>query len=343
MSRKPSSAPRWVLCLFAASLPLGLAAACGNDGATTQTSSGSTSATTAETTTAATTSSSGAGGAGGAGGESAATTSAATTTTTTSSGAGGEGGAPPSWPDCTSQPVGATPTTLHQIWQDDPAAPTPVWLEGVFVTGVSKNGCAAGEACDLFVQEQESFADLAGAAQRSLKLFVSPATSEHFVGLTVGDKLNVYAHAWRYDVNGELELLLQVNLQLPGCALKVGSGSPQPVAATLPQLTQAAYYTTHGPVLVTVTGPNGLSGTPHLADETFALFETGVFSEAGVDEIMSLSPYFLPGSAFVGWTPETPLTFSSVTGVFAVFVPAGAPIVRYKEIYPRTMGEAVTP
>lgn len=330
---------RLTLLALALALPAALAAACGNEGTTTEPGT-SAAATSSGATAGTSTSSSGVGGAGGSGGESAATTA---TTTASTTGAGGEGGAPPRWPDCTSQPAGSAATTLNAIWQDDPAAPTPVWLSGVYVTAVSKNGCVSGEACDLFVQEQESFVDLAAAAQRSLKLFVSPATSEHFLGLAVGDKLDVYAHAWRYDVNGEGELLLQVNLQLPGCALKVGRGTPQPVAATLPQLTQQAYYSTHGPVLVQVTGPNGLSGTPHLPEETFAIFESGVFSDAGADEIMSLSPYFLPGAAFVGWTPEAPLTFSSVTGVYAVFVPSGSPLTRYKELYLRTMAEAVTP
>lgn len=324
---------------LALGLPGLLAAACGDEGSTTQPGTSSADASSTATTSASSTSS-GTGGTGGAGGE-AATTSATTSSSTT--GAGGEGGAPPSWPDCTSQPAGSAATTLHTLWQDDPAAPTPVWVEGVYVTAISKGGCVSGEACDVFVQEQESFADLAAAAQRSLKLFISPATSEHFLGLAVGDQLNVYAHAWRYDVNGEDELLLQVNLQLPGCAQKVGSGDPKPVAASLAELTQQAYYTTHGPLLVTVAPASGLSGTPHLPEETFAIFETGVFSEAGVEEIMSLSPYFLPSAAFVGWTPEAPLTFTSVTGVYAVFIPAGAPLVRYKEIYLRTMAEAVTP
>jgi hypothetical protein len=329
--------PRSALLALALGLPGAFAAACGNDGTTTEPGT-SAAATSAATSTGTSSTSAGTGGAGGSGGEAAATSGA-----TASTGAGGEGGAPPSWPDCTSQPAGSAATTLKTIWQDDPAAPTPVWLQGVYVTALSKNGCVSGEACDIFVQEQESFADLAAAAQRSLKLFVSPATSEHFLGLAVGDKLDVYAHAWRYDVSGEDELLLQVNLQLPGCALKVGSGSPQPVAAKLSELTQQAYYTTHGPVLVQVSPPSGLSGTPHLPEETFAIYETGVFSDAGVEELMSLSPFFLPGAAFVGWTPEAPLTFTSVTGVYAVFVPAGAPLVRYKELYPRTMAEAVTP
>jgi hypothetical protein len=327
-----------------ASLPIALALlqACATNSPVTQSGVGGSGASSTSSDASTTTSSGGgAGGGAGIGGASAAsTTTSATTATTTSSttSGGGAGGGGGPWPVCDAAPDGVPTKTLHTIWQENPSAPTPVWVPGLYVTAISRAGCEVGAPCQIFVQEQESFADLASAAQRAMKIFVSGATAEHFVGLAVGDQLDVYAHAWRYDVSGEDELLLQVNLQYQGCAKKVGQGTPLPVTATLDDLTLAAYEQTLGPVLVKV---DTLVGKPHLPDETFAVFESGVFDDAGLEEIVSLSPFFLPNAAFTGLVPEALTNFTSVTGAFGLFIPEAQPIVKYKEIYPRTMADVV--
>ena len=175
-------------------------------------------------------------------------------------------------------------------------------------------------------------------AQQALKIFVSANTASHFVGLAVGDEVDVQAWAWRYTVDGQHELLLQVNLQLPGCAKKVGMGTPLPVSATLDDLTLPAYEDTLGPLLVQVSK---VSGKPQLPAETFGLWSTGMFSDAGVESIVSLSPYALAGGVFAfdplnqGKTHD----FTTVTGVFGLFIPAGS-AQKFKELYPRAMAEA---
>jgi hypothetical protein len=226
--------------------------------------------------------------------------------------------------------------TIHQIWQDDPAQPTEAWVPGVYVTGVGKGGCQAGVACQIFVQQSEAFADLAAGSQQALKMFISANTAFHFAGIKVGDRVDVDAFAWRYTVNGQNELLLQVNLQLPGCAKVVGTGNPVPVPAQLSDLTLSAYEDTVGPLLVTVTG---VSGKPQLPAETFGLWKTGTFTDAGADTIVSLSPYLLPTAAFSGLTTGKVHDFTSVTGVFGLFSPTADPSAKYKEIYPRADAE----
>lgn len=78
-------------------------------------------------------------------------------------------------------------------------------MPGVFVTGVTKGGCVAGSACQIFVQQSESFADLAAGSQQAIKMFISGNTATHFVGVKVGDKVDVDAWAWRYNLNGQNE------------------------------------------------------------------------------------------------------------------------------------------
>ena len=53
---------------------------------------------------------------------------------------------------------------------------------------------------------------------------------------------------------------------------------------------------------------------------------------------MSLSPYLLPGGVFTGLQQGHKHDFSSVTGVFGLFIPMGSSI-KYKEIYPRADAE----
>ncbi len=226
--------------------------------------------------------------------------------------------------------------SIHEIWQADPTTPTEVWVPGVFVTAISKGGCVAGTACQIFVQQAESYADLAAGSQQALKLFVSANTASHFVGIGVGDKLDVDAFAWRYNLNSQNELLLEVNLQLRGCGKVVGSGTPQPVDVALSDLTLTAYEDSVGPLLVQITS---VSGKPALPAETFGLWSTGVFVDAGPGSIVSLSPYFLASGAFTGLTQGAVHDFTSVTGVFGLFSPTASPTSKYLELYPRTDSE----
>ena len=262
-----------------------------------------------------------------------ASTSVGTTASTSasSSGEGGAGGAP-GWPTCDSQPPGSTTHTLPEIWTEAPTAPVAEWVPGVYVTAVSKNGCTPDVGCQIFVQQDESYLDFADAQQKSLRIDIYPTVAEHFVGIGVGDEVDLYAHALRNTNDGNDELEFFVSDALPGCAKVVGSGTPQPVAATLADLSVDAYES-NGPVLVTV---DLVSGKPHMPIETFALWSTGSREGGDITTVTSLSPFFLAGSAFTGLTPETITDFDSVTGVFGLFVPAG---MKYEEIYPRDATE----
>jgi hypothetical protein len=338
-----SMASRAATMGFLASLGLaGMYAGCGGTDATTQStgSAGPGGASTAAST-------SGAGGSGGTATSTASSTASASTSAATTAGAGGgsssasssaagTGGGGFVWPTCDAPEPGAVQKTLHQVWQDNPAAPTEVWSPGLFVTGVSKGGCQSGVACQIFVQQAENLIDLAGATQQSLKMFISANTAFHFLGIKVGDKVDVDAHAWRYNVGGENELLLQVSLALPGCAKVVGAGNPLPVPALLSDLSVSAYEDTLGPVLVKVSS---VSGTPQMPAQTFGLYNTKPpFDDAGVASVTSLSPYFMSSGVFTGYVAMNTGAkhdFASVTGVFGIFIPTGS-MTKYEEIYPRS-------
>lgn len=326
------------LLLLASSL-----AACG-DSSQTSTSNGGSGTTTGDggsTTDTQSQTLTGGGGAGGATGGTTASGGATGGTTATTGGAGGAtggtGGVGGMWPTCESKPADVPEKTIHEIWLEDPAAPTETWVSGAFVTAVSGGDCKAGTACQFFVQEVPQFIDLADATQRSIKVFASASTSVHFEGVAVGDQVDLQGWAWRYDVDGQNELLLQINLQLPGCFKKVGDSVPAPVTATLQDLSVVSYEIERGPVFVTLAG---VSGKPHLANETFGLWTTGQI-DMSPDGPTSLSPFFLTGAAFTGLTPEKIHDFTSLTGVFGLFVPPANPLVKYKELYVRTMDDVV--
>lgn len=249
------------------------------------------------------------------------------------------------WPTCDMQPAGVPDMTLPQVWSSNPTTPTEVWITGLYVTALSWGGCSSGNACQIFVQDAETYASFAAGAHHGMKIFVSGAAAQHFEALQVGDRVNVYAHAWRYDLNpAQDELLLQVNGALPGCAKTVGTGSPTPIQGVeLTDLTVEAYEDTHGPLLIEV---EGLSGKPGAADETFALWTTGgPFVEAGIESVVNASPYFLSGGSFTGLPSDgnTTVDFASITGVFGLFVPAapadGGTSPKYLMLYPRAMAD----
>ncbi len=245
------------------------------------------------------------------------------------------------WPTCDVRPEGAVPTTIPAIWTANASMPAYSWLPSVYVTGVSSGGCSNGRACQIFVQDALTYGDLAGAAHHAIKLFISPATATHFLGIVVGDRVDIAAHGLRYTFGGQNELLLQVNELLRGCIFKTGTGTATPVAATLSELGDVdAYENKYGPVLVKV---DAVSGTPDVSPtKTFGLWNTSTF-DAGVSSIVSLSPFFLPGSTFTGLS-AVKTEFTSVTGVFGIFTPSAGDAgttSKYLQIYARTMADVV--
>ena len=291
-----------------------------------------------------TTSGSGAGSTSSAGGMGGGTTSAGgmgggTTSVGGGGTGGGEGGAPPVWPTCDTQPANVVAKTIQEIWTEDPAMPEEVWVSGVYVTAVSASGCSAGNGCQVFVQSAETFPSIAAGSQQAIKLFASPATAMHFEGIGVGDRIDILAHAWRYTVGGQNELLLQVANNLPGCAKVVGSGTPLPVEGlVIEDLTVALYEQTMGPLLVKI---DAVSGSPDMPNELFGLWPAFNPGTQPLEEITSLSPYMLPGSVFVGLQQDLIHNFESITGVFSLFVPPQAPPTKFEVLYIRSMDDAV--
>jgi hypothetical protein len=243
------------------------------------------------------------------------------------------------WPDCLTQPVTSQTRTIPQVWADNAVAPKETWISGVYVTAVSRGACTANQACQIFLQQDLTYANLAQGALHGIKMFISAAAAQYFTTIAVGDKVDALGWAWRYTLGGQNELLVEVNSVLPGCAHKTSTGTPTPVSGVfLSDLSVNAYENTVGPLLIKV---NGLIGTPGTPTETFGLGTVGF--DGGADAgsaIVSLSPFFLPGGAFTGLTNGQKKTFSSVTGVFGHFVPpTDASAQKFLEIYPRTMSD----
>jgi len=246
------------------------------------------------------------------------------------------------WPDCLSQPGGVPTKAITDVWTDNASTPTQVWIPGAIITGVSRGGCAAGQACQIYVQSAATFASLAAGAHHAIKISVSSTVAFHFTGVAVGDVVDVLGWGWRNNQNGLNEIMAQVNAGLPGCTNKTGTATPTPITGVkLSDLTHAS-YDTYGPLLVNLAG---ISGKPTgTATQTFGLYTTGTdagFLDGGTD-IVSLSPFFLPSATFT----DPPVTqnvvnaFSSVTGVFGTFTPlSDAAVPTYLELYPRTSAD----
>jgi len=268
---------------------------------------------------------------------SSATTSASTTATsgsTTSASSTSTGGL--MWPTCNTQPPGSTVATIPAVWAANPAMPTPEWMQGVFVTAVAHGGCAANQSCDIYVQQSESYPNLAAAQKQSIRYAIAPAVSSNFVGIKVGDKVDAYGFASRNTQNGQNELMFLVTPTLAGCMKVVGSGNPLPTAATLDDLTITGYET-NGPLFVVLPG---ISGKPHMPAQTFAMWNTATGPTQPLAEVTDMSPYFLPGDVFTGLTPEMVTHWTTVQGVFGLFVPPATPVVKYEELYIRSMADA---
>ncbi len=319
------------------------AAACSSGESTTQTNAASSSAvgsggaTAASSSSSSSAESSSSAGGGGASSSSSSVASSSSSSSSSSSagsgGAGGQGGAGGAAPVCDPDPAGATSHSLHDIWVANSSTPVQYWVPGVYVTAVSKGGCVAGTSCQIFVQQLEQFASLAAGSQQALKIFISAAKAADFTGIAAGDRIDLNAQAWRDTSQGANELLFEVTQAHLGCAKKVGTGTPVPVLVTLDDLSVTSYENTIGPLLVKV---NTVTGTPAGASETFGLYKTGSFVDAGADTLTSLSPFFLTTGAFNGLTTGQRTDFASVTGVFGLFSPTAMPTAKYEEIYPRS-------
>jgi hypothetical protein len=283
----------------------------------------------------------GSGGAAGSGGSAGSSGGAAGAGNT--GGTAGAAGSGATWPTCDSQPNGVPQKTILDIWNDNPSTETEVWVPGVYITAISGNGCVAGQTCQIFLQQEESYVTFAAGAKHAIHMRISANVALHFVGLAVGDRVDAMGWAWRYNLNGENDMAIQVNAQLPGCAKKVGTGNPQPISVQYSDLTVNAYEQTTGPLLVQLST---VTGKPALATEIFGLWETGVgIGDAGPTGLVNASPYFLDNHAFVGLPTDgqTPVNFQTVTGVFGVYVPivdSGTP-PKYVVVYPRANSELV--
>src|SRR5262245_9684994 len=55
------------------------------------------------------------------------------------------------WPTCVSPTATAAIKSIGQVWGDDPQVESETWIDGVYVTAVSKNGCVTNQACQIFL------------------------------------------------------------------------------------------------------------------------------------------------------------------------------------------------
>jgi hypothetical protein len=230
------------------------------------------------------------------------------------------------WPDCLTHPTNA-PTRL---------------INDVTISAISFNGCSTGHACQIFLQTDATYPSLVAGAHKAIKMFISAAAAGHFSTAQVGDTVNAMGWGWRYDVDGQNEILLEVNDEFQGCVKKTGTLVLTPITGvSLGDLTVDAYENTYGPLLVEVDNTRGTT-TANLT-ETFGLVPgaDGGFIDAG-PEIVSLSPFFLANGTFAApMTVSTHEHFTSIVGVFGLFVPADAGAT-YNELYPRTMTDLTT-
>jgi hypothetical protein len=254
------------------------------------------------------------------------------------------------WPVCTAMPLGATPATIAALWAANPSRPEFHWVSGVVVTAISRGACVAGSACQIFVQEPTSATRVTEAAHHAIKVFISAASASRFVDIRLGDQLNIAAYAWRYNVNGQNELLLQIadSCSLRGCVARTGMGNVVPVTTTLDALGSVmAYESTIGPVLVRLENVSATTDmTTPLTSTTGGLFVAGTSVDSGRAETVSVSPFFMPDSRFAGFTAAQRIRFTSLVGVFGMFIPTptsdGGVTARYLQIYPRALADLST-
>src|SRR5450432_3735192 len=241
------------------------------------------------------------------------------------------------WPDCVTQPGDAPTRSISDIWTANSNAPKLAWIPSVTISAISFGGCNAGHACQIFLQTDATYATLADGAHKAIKMFISAAAAVHFSSAHVGDTVNAMGWGWRYNIDGQNEILLEVNDEFQGCVKKTGTLTLTPITGvTLDQLTVDAYENTYGPLLVEVDNTRGT--TTASLTETFGLVPgaDGGFVDAG-PEIVSLSPFFLANGTFAApMTVSTHEHFTSIVGVFGLFVPVVDAGAKFNELYPRT-------
>jgi hypothetical protein len=280
------------------------------------------------------------GGSGGAANGGATSSGGGGESTTGGGGTGGDGGAGGSvalWPTCDQQEQGVLAKTLPEIWTDNPVTATRAWVSGVYVSAVSGGGCAANSACQIFVQQALSFADLNAAKRQSIRFAIAPSAASRFVGIVPGDRVDLDARAFRDTTDGRNELIFLVTDNLKGCMKKTGTGTLVPVTTTLDVLS-VAEYEANGPIFIRI---DTVSGKPNAPPQTFGMWDTGAPLPGDLTMVTSLSPFFLPNAQFTGLTTDVITDFASVTGVFGIFTPDAVPLVKYEELYPRSMTEVV--
>jgi len=247
------------------------------------------------------------------------------------------------WPDCNTQPAEAPTRSISDIWTANATTPTLAWVPSVTISAISYGGCNAGHACQIFLQTDATYASLADGAHKAIKMFISSAAAVHFTTAHVGDTVTAMGWGWRYTLDAQNEILLEVNDEYQGCVKKTGTLALTPIqGVSLGDLTLDHYENTYGPLLVEVDNTRGTT-TANLT-ETFGLVPgaDGGFFDAG-PEIVSLSPFFLPNGTFAApMTASTHTHFTSIVGVFGLFVPTADAGIKYDEIYPRTMADLTT-
>jgi len=242
------------------------------------------------------------------------------------------------WPDCTSQPNGVPTKAITDLWSANPSVPVQVWLPGVYVTAISKGACVAGVACEFILQQDLTYASLEAGAQHAIRAWISSTTSKYFTSLAVGDQVNAMAWAFREAEGGQNELILHVDAVSPGCALKIGTGTPTPITGV--QLGDIgsidAYEQIYGPLLLQVAN---VTGTPKQPNQTFGLGNTFFDGGASDAQIVSLSPYYMQGGVFVGLEAGVKTKFTSVSGVFNEYYNPDASATKYLELGARTQAD----
>lgn len=248
--------------------------------------------------------------------------------------------------DCSTAPPQVAAQAIADVWAaglqaGEASGASPVWIPDVAVTGTSRSGCAAGQACVVYVQATDAFASFDDAAHQAIKVAIDAPSAGAFAGIAAGDRVSLLAWSTHGGADADDEVSLAVDASHAGCIHKSGSASVTPVEVDLGALTHDS-YAAHGPVLVKVSGVSGHAGAT--ARATFALYPTGFSGQfPGGGEIVSLSPFLLPAAKFAAPLALDQVNdFGSVTGIFAVFVPTGkgggAP-PKFLELYPRTASD----
>lgn len=104
----------------------------------------------------------------------------------------------------------------------------------------------------------------------------------------------------------------------------------------LEDLTIDLYENTMGPLFIRL---ETVSGKPKMLNQTFTLWESFMPGMQPIEEVTSVSPFFVPGGQFSNLTLDVIHNFLYVDGVFGLFAPQADPLIKYEEIYVRSMAD----